>query len=35
MGEVALEWDEVKTSKGEIVAALARSGFPEISDERE
>ena len=31
MGEVALEWDEEKTSRDEIVAALARSGFPEIS----
>lgn len=35
MGEVALEWDDVKTSREEIVAALARSGFPEIADERE
>jgi copper chaperone CopZ len=35
MGEVALEWDEGKTSKDEIVAALARGGFPEIADERE
>jgi copper chaperone CopZ len=35
MGEVALEWDEGTTSKDEIVAALARSGFPEIVDERE
>lgn len=35
MGEVALEWDEGKTSKDEIVAALTRSGFPEIADERE
>jgi len=32
MGEVALEWDEAKTSKDEIVDALARSGFPEIAD---
>ena len=32
MGEVTLEWDEGKTSKDEIVAALARSGFPEITD---
>ena len=35
MGEVALEWDEGTTSKDAIVAALARSGFPEIVDERE
>jgi copper chaperone CopZ len=35
MGEVALEWDERTTSKDEIVAALTRSGFPEIVDERE
>jgi copper chaperone CopZ len=35
MGEVALAWDEEKTSKDEIVAALARSGFPEIPTERE
>ena len=35
MGEVALAWDEEKTSKDEIVAALARSGFPEITAERE
>jgi copper chaperone CopZ len=35
MGEVALEWDDVKTSREEIVAALARSGFPEIAGERE
>ena len=35
MGEVALEWDDAKTSKDDIVAALSRSGFPEIADERE
>lgn len=35
MGEVALEWDDKKTSKDEIVAALARSGFPELVTERE
>ena len=35
MGEVALGWDEERTSKDEIVAALARSGFPEIATERE
>jgi copper chaperone CopZ len=33
MGEVALEWDEDKTSRDEIVAALTRSGFPEMSAE--
>ena len=35
MGEVTLEWDEEKTSRDEIVAALTRSGFPELPDERE
>ncbi len=35
MGEVTLAWDEEKTSKDEIVAALARSGFPESPTERE
>lgn len=30
MGEVSLEWDDDKTSRDEIAAALARSGFPEI-----
>jgi copper chaperone CopZ len=35
MGEVALEWDENRTSRDEIVTALARSGFPEIAEERE
>ncbi|HEU5205972.1 MAG TPA: heavy metal-associated domain-containing protein [Gaiellaceae bacterium] len=35
MGEVALEWDDKKTSKDAIVAALARSGFPELVTERE
>jgi copper chaperone CopZ len=29
MGEVSLGWDEDKTSRDEIVAALRRSGFPE------
>ncbi len=33
MGEVALEWDEAKTSKDEIAAALRRSGFPEIDED--
>jgi copper chaperone CopZ len=35
LGEVALQWDDGKTSREEIVAALARSGFPEIASERE
>jgi copper chaperone CopZ len=35
MGEVALQWDDEKTSRDEIVAALTRSGFPEIASERE
>jgi copper chaperone CopZ len=35
MGEVALSWDEDKTSRDDIVAALRRSGFPEIPKERE
>jgi len=35
MGEVSLAWDEDKTSRDEIVAALSRSGFPEASPERE
>jgi copper chaperone CopZ len=35
MGEVLLEWDEEKTSRDEIAAALRRSGFPELSAERE
>jgi copper chaperone CopZ len=35
MGEVALEWDDEKTSRDEIVAVLRRSGFPEIAQARE
>jgi copper chaperone CopZ len=35
MGEVTLEWDDGKTSRDEIAAALRRSGFPVIVDERE
>jgi copper chaperone CopZ len=35
MGEVALQWDDEKTSRDEIVATLARSGFREIAAERE
>jgi copper chaperone CopZ len=35
MGEVSLAWDEETTSREAIVAALARSGFPEVARERE
>ena len=35
MGEVVLEWDEETTSRDDIVAALARSGFPEVVAGRE
>jgi len=35
MGDVTLSWDEEKTSREEILAALARSGFPEAVTERE
>jgi copper chaperone CopZ len=35
MGEVALAWDEDKTTRSAIVEALAKSGFPEIPSERE
>jgi copper chaperone CopZ len=35
MGEVAISWDEDRTSRDEIVAALRRSGFPEMRKERE
>ena len=35
MGDVVLSWDEDKTSRNEIVAALARSGFREATAERE
>jgi copper chaperone CopZ len=35
MGEVSLAWDDEKTSRDEIVATLARSGFPETVTERE
>lgn len=31
MGEVALQWDDEKTSRDQIVAALARSGFHEVA----
>jgi copper chaperone CopZ len=35
MGEVVLSWDHEKTSKDEIVAALRRSGFPELPAEND
>lgn len=35
LGEVTLAWDEAATSRDEIVAALARSGFHEVVAERE
>ena len=35
VGEVALEWDDARTSREEIVATLARSGFPERAPEGE
>jgi copper chaperone CopZ len=35
LGEVALQWDDKKTSREDIVAALARSGFPELASARE
>jgi copper chaperone CopZ len=30
MGQVALTWDDEKTSREEIVTALRRGGFPEL-----
>jgi copper chaperone CopZ len=35
LGDVSLAWDEERTSRGEILAALARAGFHESSDQRE
>ena len=35
MGQVALEWDDERTSRDAIVATLARSGFPEVAHDRE
>ena len=35
MGDVTLSWDDVRTSRDEIVAALARSGFSEATSRRE
>jgi copper chaperone CopZ len=30
MGQVALTWDDEKTSREEIVTTLSRGGFPEL-----
>jgi copper chaperone CopZ len=30
MGQVALSWDDERTSRDEIVATLRRGGFPEL-----
>jgi copper chaperone CopZ len=35
MGDVTLSWDDETTSRDEIVAALARTGFAEASSGRE
>jgi copper chaperone CopZ len=35
LGEVTLSWDDDATSRDEIVAALARSGFREVPATRE
>jgi copper chaperone CopZ len=35
MGDVTLTWDEERTSKDEILAVLARSGFPPAPDDWE
>ena len=35
LGEVTVAWDEELTSRAEIVAALARSGFHEVVAARE
>jgi copper chaperone CopZ len=35
VGDVTLSWDDERTSREAIVAALARSGFPEAMAERE
>ncbi len=35
MGDVTLEWDDEVTSRGDLVAALSRSGFREAGVERE
>ena len=35
VGDVSLAWDEERTSREDILSALARSGFPETRDDRE
>jgi copper chaperone CopZ len=35
LGDVTLAWDEERTSRIEILAALGRAGFHESPDERE
>lgn len=35
LGDVTLAWDEERTSRDAIVAALARGGFHETATERE
>ena len=35
LGEVTVSWDDEETSREEIVAALARSGFREVAPVRE
>ena len=35
LGEVTLAWDDDRTSRQEILSALARAGFHEAPDERE
>ena len=35
LGEVSLAWDDTRTSREEIVAVLARSGFHELPAGRE
>ncbi len=35
LGQVSLAWDSSVTSREEIVAVLARSGFPEVAGDGE
>jgi copper chaperone CopZ len=35
VGDVTLSWDDERTSRGEILAALSRSGFREALSDRE
>jgi cation transport ATPase len=35
LGDVSLAWNEDRTSRKEILAALARAGFHEVAPERE